>query len=202
MNKAEVLKLLQQHQSGHAEEIAFRDRTIDFVKANENFHLRTTEAGHVTASAWVVNAERTHALLIHHKKLDRWFQMGGHIEVQDATLAEAALREAREESGLESPALLSEAVYDIDVHEIPEKNGVKAHWHFDVRFLMVADMHEPLLQSDEVKDIRWFNLDELSSKPMEQSLRRMVEKVRETVAELEAISSPGFNPEIKNAPTC
>ena len=85
-------------------------------------------------------------LLAHHRELERWLQPSGHSDGDPDTLA-VAMREAREESGLDVRAL-DNAIFDIDVHRIPARGREPAHFHFDVRFLVQAK-HDRFRVSDE-----------------------------------------------------
>lgn len=86
-----------------------------------------------------MNPSFTRALLIHHKKLNSWFQPGGHTEIQDTSLRDTAIRETQEELGINVFQYISESIFDIDIHPIPEKNSEPAHNHYDVRYLIVID---------------------------------------------------------------
>ncbi len=152
-------------------------RTAQFVRDNARFGERTLEAGQVTASAWIVDEAGEKVLLTHHAKLNIWVQLGGHLEDGDASVAAAALREAREESGLTTVRLVSEQVFDADVHPIPARGAVPAHFHYDLRFLCVADSGEPLRVSDESHALAWVAVAEVSSLTGERSVLRMLEKV-------------------------
>lgn len=144
---------------------------------------RATLDGHLTASAWVLDRTHKHAVMIHHRKLGRWLQPGGHIEDEDASWRAAAQREVTEEVGLAAFIALPDAerLFDVDVHLIPARSDVPAHFHYDLRFLFVADVDAGLddrlrLNADEAHDCRWFRLTDLANDPaLEPSLRRMVE---------------------------
>ena len=144
---------------------------------------RAPLSGHLTASAWVLDGTHTHAAMIHHRKLGRWLQPGGHIEDEDASWRAAAQREVTEEIGLTAFIALPDAenLFDVDVHAIPARRDVPAHLHYDLRFLFVADVDTALddelkLNADEAHDCRWFRLTDLANDPaLEPSLRRMVE---------------------------
>jgi ADP-ribose pyrophosphatase YjhB (NUDIX family) len=100
---------------------------------------RDQPRAHFTASAYVVDEACERACLVAHAKLDRLLQPGGHVEPTDLTLEAAALREAREETGLElSFHPTAPRPFDLDIHEIPERPGEPAHFHLDVRYLLVG----------------------------------------------------------------
>lgn len=151
--------------------------TIRFVEAHADCLLRTCAPGHLTGSAWVVNAERWRALLTHHRKLDKWLQLGGHAD-GDGDLLAVAEREAREESGLTSVRAVSAEIFDVDRHWIPERMGEPGHYHYDLRFMLVADLHEPLAVSSESKDLAWVPLEQVTRLNPEESMARMVRKTR------------------------
>src|SRR5215510_11521790 len=91
-----------------------------FVAANPNCFERSLQIGHVTGSAWIVDLDRTHALLTHHRKLNKWLQLGGHAD-GDPDILRVALREAREESNLDAIRPVSENIFDVDIHVIPAR---------------------------------------------------------------------------------
>lgn len=151
------------------------DRTVEFIKSHDNCFDRSLLIGHVTGSAWIINPTRTHALLIHHKKLDKWFQPGGHCD-GDPDVLHVALKEAEEETGLPM-TVLSTDLFDVDIHWIPEKGDIPRHEHFDIRFLFEAKMtDEELGSNSEVKSIRWIKLEDVRHYNAETPIMRMVSK--------------------------
>lgn len=113
-------------------------RFRSFLARADPFRRKDPE-GHVTASAVVARPTGHEFLLVFHRKLDRWLQPGGHVEEQDATVLDTALREAREETGISGfEAPLGDSILDLDVHAIPAFGADPAHSHFDVRFLLTA----------------------------------------------------------------
>jgi 8-oxo-dGTP pyrophosphatase MutT (NUDIX family) len=152
-----------------------RDRLVAFVAEHPDAFERTLLAGHVTASAWIVDPSRTHALLTHHRKLGRWLQLGGHVD-GERDVRRAALREAFEESGLRSLRFATDAIYDLDVHPIPARPDEPAHEHFDVRFAFVADPGEPLVVSAESRELAWVPIDALASYGVDESVLRLARK--------------------------
>jgi 8-oxo-dGTP pyrophosphatase MutT (NUDIX family) len=120
---------------------------------------RDPTTGHVTGSAFVMSADMESVLLTHHRKLDRWLQLGGHCD-GIADVAFVALKEAYEESGLSRIRLLSPQVCDVDIHQIPERPGEPAHLHYDVRYLFVAEAGQ-IRASAESKALAWVPVSQL-----------------------------------------
>lgn len=133
--------------------------------------------GHITASCWIVDPMGTSCLLTHHRKLNRWLQLGGHCDGDPDVIA-AALREAREESGLDEFALLQEGIYDLDIHEIPARKTDPAHLHYDVRFAFRATTSDGLKISEESHDLAWVPLNRLREYTTEESVLRLARKWR------------------------
>lgn len=176
MVRQSLLKKLQAHHAHDEQESGHLVRTLAFVEEHDNCCDRTLPIGHITASSWIISQDNSHALLTHHKKLDRWLQLGGHVE-SDADILEAALREAQEESGLADIHAVSTAIFDVDVHPIPARKAEPAHDHYDIRFLLQADRGDTLTISDESHDLRWFSIAELRAMPADASIDRMVKKM-------------------------
>lgn len=137
--------------------------------------VRERLEGHFTASAWLVDRTGARVLLTHHRKLDRWLQLGGHAD-GDRDLTRVALREAEEESGL--PGLTVDAqVFDLDRHRIPEHKDVPSHWHYDVRYVVHAGASEAFVVSDESHALAWKDIAALAADDgADPSLRRMAQK--------------------------
>ena len=153
------------------------DATIRFVEAYTDCLLRTCLPGHVTGSAWIVSPDRRRTLLTHHHKLAKWLQLGGHAD-GDADLMAVALREAQEESGLTRLRAVSGRIFDCDRHLIPARGNEPSHYHHDLRFMIEADPAEPLVISNESKDLAWIEVAQVTSLNAEESMARMVRKTR------------------------
>jgi 8-oxo-dGTP pyrophosphatase MutT (NUDIX family) len=157
-----------------------RDRNLaaefaQFAVAHADCLLRSCVPGHFTGSAWVVDPDRRRTLLTHHRKLDKWLQLGGHAD-GDGDLAAMALREAQEESGLAGVKIVTAEIFDLDRHLIPARKEEPAHWHYDVRFLIEANPAEPLVVTSESKDLAWVDLAEVARLNPEESMLRMVRR--------------------------
>ncbi len=119
---------------------------------------RSCLTGHLTGSALVISATADQTLLLHHTKLDRWLQPGGHAD-GDGNLAGVALKEATEETGIEGLRVVTPAV-DIDIHVIPERGDVPEHRHHDVRFVVLAPPGARVDHNEEAIDFRWVSGDD------------------------------------------
>jgi 8-oxo-dGTP pyrophosphatase MutT (NUDIX family) len=128
--------------------------------------------GHLTAGALVVDPVGGRVLLTLHRKLRRWLQMGGHCEPGDATVADVALREATEESGIAGLVLLDGGPARLDRHLTP------CAWHLDVQYVAVAPPGAVEAISEESLDLRWFDYDEVAS-VADESVRRLTARGRQ-----------------------
>jgi 8-oxo-dGTP pyrophosphatase MutT (NUDIX family) len=157
-------------------EAAMRERVVAFIAAHGlRAFERANTSGHVTASAWIVAPDRASVVLLHHRKLDRWLQLGGHVD-GDPDVRRGAQREAREESGLRTLRPLGERIYDIDVHRVPARGEEPEHDHYDLRMAYEADPRESLVRNDESHDVRWIPLTEIEHYAIDESVRRLVRK--------------------------
>ena len=143
-----------------------RDKALilDFIGKNEDAFLRTNLIAHMTASAWIVNDKRDKTLMVYHKIYDSWSWTGGHAD-GDEDLLSVALREAREETGLENVRAVTGDIYSLEVLTVDghEKRGeyVPSHLHLNVTYLLTADERDELkICEEENTGVRWFTLEE------------------------------------------
>jgi coenzyme F420-0:L-glutamate ligase len=136
-----------------------REAFLGFLAARPDAMWRSCAAGHLTASALVVDPSREAVLLTLHPRVQMWLQVGGHCEAGDHTVLDAAAREAREESGIGALSF-DPMPLGLDVHAITCSLGVPTR-HFDVQFLAVAPAGAEPVMSDESIDLRWFSWAEL-----------------------------------------
>jgi len=183
MHRNYLSNLLHNYSPSDANEVVAKQRMLDFMLNNPDCFERTLSQGHFTASCWLVNKTMDLALLTHHAKLNIWLQLGGHCD-GDSDIVAVALKEAQEESGLLNIKLVSEQIFDLDVHAIPANKREAEHLHYDVRFLMRVQDEAPLIISPESKDLRWFGKDVKALPTTELSILRMFNKWLSTTLSL------------------
>lgn len=161
-------------------ERAHRDAIFELLQMPGDVSSREHyEPGHLTASAFVVSPDDAALLLIHHAKLERWLQPGGHVEPGDSSLLHAARREVLEETGVSELRLL-QGPFDVDVHEIPARGRAPAHRHFDVRYAFRASSWSVRGASDAL-EARWFPWEALDGARSDESVLRGARKLRRWV---------------------
>ncbi len=175
MHRQKLINLLNTYYPTDSDEQKYKTQMLAFINEHPDCFERTLAIGHITASAWLLNKSGTHALLMHHMKLDQWFQLGGHCD-GDSDVLTVAIKEAQEESGIMSIAPLSDSIFDIDIHLIPENKREAAHYHYDVRFLLAVTSDENVIQNSESKELRWISRDPALVPTKGRSVVRMFEK--------------------------
>jgi len=185
MHRRPLLEMLARYRHVFPREADVVERICQLVVSHADCFERSCRPGHITAAAWILSADRRRCLLAHHRKLDRWLQLGGHADGNWA-VDEVALREAREESGLTAFDIVPiggvPMPFDVDVHQIPARYDAEgrvledAHEHHDVRFLLIAHEGQALCVSDESHDLNWFTPEEVERVTGEESVLRMLRK--------------------------
>jgi len=174
MHRNKLLTLLENYDPT-AEEQLYKTRMIDFLQQHPDAFERSLKVGHFTASAWLISKDGTKALLMHHTKLNAWFQLGGHCDGDSDVLA-VAIKEAQEESGIQSIEAVSVDIFDIDIHTIPANSKEPEHEHFDVRFILQVTSDEQVVQNHESQGLQWFGLDKAELPTDSRSVTRMFDK--------------------------
>jgi 8-oxo-dGTP pyrophosphatase MutT (NUDIX family) len=174
LSEYSLVNALDAYLSQHPDEAPVVARFRALLQDHPNCFERSCWAGHITGSAWLVDPSGDEVLLTHHRKLNAWFQLGGHSDGDTDTLS-VAQREGEEESGLRLLPVQRQ-IFDIDVHEIPARKQDPAHWHFDVRFAFVSTSGRDYRVSAESLDLAWVPIQQLERFTTERSMLRMADK--------------------------
>ncbi len=185
MHRQPIQELIVKFVERNPDQTKVAERILQLVSNHEDCFERTCLPGHVTGSAWVVSHDWQRHLLLHHRKLNKWLQPGGHAEGEN-DIAGVALREATEESGLIDlqfvEAYEPAALIDLDVHQIPARHRSTgelidpAHEHHDLRFLIQCPTPQEPILSDESNEVRWLTEAEVRSVTDEPSVLRLLDK--------------------------
>lgn len=179
---AAIVAQLDAHQPADAKEARDLERMKRLIAAHPNIMSANCEIGHITASAVIVQPDSGRTLLHWHKRLNRWLQVGGHVEYE-TDIAQASLREAREETGLPDlahfPAGGAPAPLDYDVHTIPESGDIPQHLHLDFRYALATNQPAALAPAyGESTRFRWLSFAEALAlgDAIDDSLHRLMRK--------------------------
>ena len=152
---------------------------IGFLKENPNCFERENLKGHFTGSAWVIDDTHSWILMTHHRQLDLWVQPGGHADGNE-NLLEVAINETKEETGLTQFKIVSEEIFDLDIHEVPQYKNIPKHFHYDIRFLLEANRNPNDIKiSKESFDVAWIHKSAVLQKNNDSSIKRMLNKIRQ-----------------------
>ena len=164
MDRAELTEQIRHYTPANEQEPADREVILAFLAENEDAFERENRIAHMTASAWVVNRERTKVLMVYHRIYDSWSWTGGHADGETDLFA-VAVREVKEETGIKKVIPVSRDIFSLETLTVDkhEKRGkyVPSHLHLNLTYLMEADDSEPLTVCEvENKGVAWFTLDE------------------------------------------
>lgn len=179
MTTDDIIHALTHYLPADANEKRMVEETKVFIYSCPQCLQRSLAIGHITASAWITDKSKKFVLLTHHQKLDKWFQLGGHAD-GEADLQKVAIKEAKEESGLQELNFISRHIFDVDIHEIPARRTESAHLHYDIRFLLEGNKEAPLVINHESKALAWVPIEEVIRLNKSESIQRMVRKHQHT----------------------
>lgn len=155
-----IIEDIERYVPYNEQEMSDKPIILDFLRHNKDAFLRTNQLAHMTASSWIVNRARTRVLMVYHNIYNSWSWTGGHAD-GDENLLSVAMREAREETGVEHIHAVSNDIYSLEVLNVEGhiKRGkyVSTHLHLNVTYLLEADEHDDLkIRADENSGVRWF----------------------------------------------
>lgn len=184
----ELIRRLEAFIPWNDQEVRDKEETLRRLKSGEALLDRSNTSAHLTASAWVVSPDRRQVLMAYHNLYDSWAWLGGHADGEEDMLS-VALKEVREESGLQDVRPLTEDIFSVEILAVAghEKKGqfVSSHLHLNVTYLLEADPAHPVrCKEDENKAVGWFTLEgaiAASKEPWFQE--RVYQKLNEKLVE-------------------
>lgn len=182
-------KAIEAYVPFNAQEAADQKAFLFYLSNQPSVWSRENTTGHVTASAWLVNSRRDQVIMVYHNIYKSWAWTGGHAD-GEADLLKVAIKEAKEETGLEDVKSLSDDIYSLEVLTVDghEKKGkyVASHLHFNITYLLTASEDQNLSHNpDENQDVRWFSLEEGISASTEPYMQGIYRKLNEKLKVME-----------------
>ena len=168
--KEEYLKTIKEYLSYYKEEKTRQEEVEKYIRNTEERQIIYSKNidWNIVSSAFIYNEKNKKFLVLYHKDLKMYLYPGGHIDKEDKNILEAAKRETREETGLTKfkEVLIGNQIIpiDIDTHRIPynKRLNLKAHTHFDFRYLFILTEEEKIKQdTKEMGDYKWIDIKEL-----------------------------------------
>lgn len=167
----------------NSQEAKEQEVILNYMSTFENLLTRENEFAHFTASAWIVNPERTKVLMAYHNIYQSWSWVGGHAD-GNANLLEVALKETTEETGLMNINPLANTIYSLEILGVPshEKKGIliATHLHLNITYLIEASETElTKVKQDENSAIKWMELEEAVKACTEPEMKIVYEKLND-----------------------
>ena len=167
----ELMDALNRFRPCNEQEETDKNQILSLLSGGQDLYTRDNPVAHLTASSWVVSPDRKQVLLVYHNLYRSWAWMGGHAD-GDRDLCRVALRETREESGLQDLTLVSPDIFSLESLTVDghEKRGkyVSSHLHLNVTYLLEADPRQPIrVKPDENSGVAWFPVEEVAGKVSE-----------------------------------
>ncbi len=177
---ADIRAMLTAHQPMDDKEKQDIATILRLMNEHPNIINMNCEIGHLTASAIVVDITTNKTLLHFHKKLNNWFQVGGHADYE-TNMALVAMREAEEETGLPDlahyPDIVTVTPIDYDVHIFPQRGDYPEHLHLDFRYVLTTSQPDALSPADgESETFKWLSFNEAIQLVSDVSLKRLLHK--------------------------
>lgn len=189
MTREELTEKIENYKPFNEQEERDKLLILDWIMKNENAFSRENTVAHMTASAWVVNKDRSKVLMVYHNIYNSWSWLGGHADDETDLLA-VAIREVKEEAGITNVHPVSEEIFSmesltVDGH-VKKGRYVSSHLHLNITYLLEADSEESVsIKEDENSGVAWFTPEEAlkkSTEPwfVEHVYTKLIKKVKNT----------------------
>lgn len=171
INRQELLNQIEHYTPFNEQEETDKQLILNWIRNNTNAFSRENTVAHMTASAWVVNQDKSKILMVYHNIYNSWSWLGGHADGETDLLA-VALREVKEEAGISHVCPVSEEIFSlesltVDGH-VKKGKYVSSHLHLNVTYLLEADFEEAVsIKADENSGVAWFSPEEALKKSTE-----------------------------------
>lgn len=186
MTREDSIRQIENYPPFNEQEEKDKALILGWISNNENAFSRENTVAHITASAWVVNKDRSKVLMVYHNIYNSWSWMGGHAD-GETDLLSVAIREVKEEAGISNVRPVSEEIFSlesltVDGH-VKKGNYVSSHLHLNITYLLEADSEEQVsVKADENSGVMWFSLEdalEKSTEPwlMEHIYSKLIKKM-------------------------
>ena len=168
MNRQKLVSQIRRYVPYNEQEEADKALILNWIEKNDDAFLRDNVVAHMTASAWVVDKDRSKVLMVYHNIYHSWSWLGGHADGETDLLA-VAIREVKEEAGISDVRPVSEEIFSlesltVDGH-VKKGRYVSSHLHLNVTFLLEGDTEAPLaVKPDENSRVGWIPADEIESR--------------------------------------
>ena len=188
VTREKLLKSIKEYKPFNEQEEMDKTLILNWIENNENAFLRENAVAHITASAWVVNKDRSKVLMVYHNIYNSWSWLGGHAD-GETDLLSVAVREVKEEAGISNVRPVSDEIFSlesltVDGH-VKKGKYVSSHLHLNVTYLLEADSEESVsIKEDENSGVAWFTAEEVlkkSTEPwfVEHVYGKLVEKMKQ-----------------------
>ncbi len=176
----DYIELIKKYQPFNEQEKVDKELILNFIEHNDDHLYRDNLAAHLTSSSIVINHDKTKVLFAYHNIYDSWGWLGGHND-GDPDLLKVAIKEAKEETGIEVVEPLIDDIFMVDViyveNHIKKGKRVPDHLHLNVTYLLVANDQQPLIvKEDENQAVAWFELEEVFNKITEPRMVPVYQK--------------------------
>lgn len=171
ITRQELMDQIENYNPFNEQEEVDKQLILNWLKNNDNAFSRENRVAHMTASAWVVNKDRSKVLMVYHNIYNSWSWLGGHAD-GETDLLQVALREVKEEAGISNVRPVSEEIFSLESLTVDGhvKRGkyVSSHLHLNVTYLLEADSEEAVsIKADENSGVAWFSPEEALKKSTE-----------------------------------